>query len=105
MRPAHGNARYPPALLRLIMQAGFRWLGLSTYEGLEHINHFVRICQYFLSNTPGALTGADRIGDGKLKNRPPCLLPDRSSLTGAANGVPVTASTENSGIRKKLIPM
>jgi hypothetical protein len=68
MRPAHGNARYPPALLRLIMQAGFRWLGLRTYNGLEHINHFVRICQYFLSNTPGALTGADRVGVGKLKN-------------------------------------
>ena len=42
----------------------------------------MRICQYFLSNTPRALTGADRIGDG------------------AANGVPVSASTETSRLGK-----
>jgi len=56
MPVAHGNTRYPPALLRLIMQGGFRRLDLGANNEVTHINHFVSICQCFLSNTLGALT-------------------------------------------------
>jgi hypothetical protein len=103
MRPAHGNARYPPALLRLIMQAGFRWLGLRTYNGLEHINHFVRICQYFLSNMPGTLTGADPVGVGKPEKSTASYRIGRAP-TGTATGVTIAASTETRRL-KKIITM
>jgi hypothetical protein len=36
----------PAALLRLIMQVGFRSLGPSVDDGLKHISVGVRYCQY-----------------------------------------------------------